>query len=174
MEKLIGCYGRRVTVLTEELNLDQIFNCVECRLSKHSSLSTMDILRGGVKKNCEKAVRLTAWVDPPSSPPLKRSGKCEISRQVAIFGVILPFYIGQKWVKIFTNRSGQAGGEVTPPPPQSGQPDRFFPVFFFTPSLLKTVAPKKKLYLWSFTITPGTTPPLLKYIISPNGELIGE
>ena len=35
-----------------------------------------------------------------------------------------------QWVKspkIFTNRNGQAGG-VTPP--QSGQPDRFFPVFF--------------------------------------------
>ena len=32
-------------------------------------------LREGVKKNWEKAVRLTAWVDPPS--PLKRSGKCE-------------------------------------------------------------------------------------------------
>ena len=30
--------------------------------------------------------------------------------QVAIFGVILPFYKGQKWVNIFTNRSGQAGG----------------------------------------------------------------
>ena len=28
------------------------------------------------KKNWEKAVRLTAWVDPPSPPP-KRSGKCE-------------------------------------------------------------------------------------------------
>ena len=28
------------------------------------------------KKNCEKAVRLTAWIDP--APPIKRSGKCEI------------------------------------------------------------------------------------------------
>ena len=27
------------------------------------------------KKNSYKAVRLTAWVDPP--PPPKRSGKCE-------------------------------------------------------------------------------------------------
>ena len=34
----------------------------------------------------------------------------KISRQVAIFGVILSFYKGQKWVKIFTNRSGQAEG----------------------------------------------------------------
>ena len=51
-------------------------------------------------------------------PPLPRSGQVnvKISRQVTIFGVILPFYIGQKWVKFFTNRSGQ--------------PDRFFPVFF--------------------------------------------
>ena len=60
----------------------------------------------------------------------------KISRQVAIFGLILPFYVGQKWVKICTNRSGQAGGEVTPPPPQSGQPDPFFHSFFFTPSLM--------------------------------------
>ena len=29
------------------------------------------------KKNGKKAVRLTAWVDPPPPPP-KRSGKCEI------------------------------------------------------------------------------------------------
>ena len=33
-----------------------------------------------------------------------------IYRQVAIFGVILPFYIEQKMGKIFTNGSGQAGG----------------------------------------------------------------
>ena len=25
--------------------------------------------KGRVKKNCEKAVRLTAWVDPPSPSP---------------------------------------------------------------------------------------------------------
>ena len=56
----------------------------------------------------------------------------KISRQVVIFGVILTFHIGQKWVKIFTNRSGQAGGGVNPPrPPQSGQPDRFSPGFFW-------------------------------------------
>ena len=33
--------------------------------------------------------------------------------QVVIFGVILPFYKGQKWFKIFTNCFGQAGA---PPP----------------------------------------------------------
>ena len=32
------------------------------------------IVREGVKKNWEKAVRLTTWVEPP---PPKRSGKCE-------------------------------------------------------------------------------------------------
>ena len=32
------------------------------------------IVREGVKKNWEKAVRLTAWVDPPSR---KRSGYCD-------------------------------------------------------------------------------------------------
>ena len=35
------------------------------------------VFREGVKKkNGKKAVRLTAWVDPPPPPP-KRSGKCE-------------------------------------------------------------------------------------------------
>ena len=29
------------------------------------------------KTNWEKAVRLTAWVDPPPPPPPKRSGKCK-------------------------------------------------------------------------------------------------
>ena len=60
------------------------------------------------KKNGKKAVRLTAWVDPP----LPRSGQenVKISRQVVIFGVILPFYNGQNGPKFSQNRSGQAGG----------------------------------------------------------------
>ena len=70
-------------------------------------------LREVIKKR-KKAVRLIAWVDPP--PPQSGQENVKKSRQVVIFGVILPFYKGQKWVKIFTNRSGQ--------------PDRFFPVFF--------------------------------------------
>ena len=41
------------------------------------------VAKGKAKKPCEKAV---------------------------LFGAILSFYIGQKWVKIFTNRSGQAEG----------------------------------------------------------------
>ena len=47
----------------------------------------------------------------------------KISRQVAILGVILPFYIGQKWVKNFTNRSvelakdGDDDGETSDSPP---------------------------------------------------------
>ena len=50
-------------------------------------------------------VRLTAWVGLPSLPPLPRSGQVnvKISRQVAIFGVILSFYKGQNCVKIFKN-----------------------------------------------------------------------
>ena len=44
------------------------------------------------KKNVYKALRLTAWVDPP----LPRSGQENVknSRQVVIFGVIFPFYKG--------------------------------------------------------------------------------
>ena len=78
-------------------------------MGKKISNKVFTLVREGVKKNCEKAARRTAWVDPP---PLPRSGQenVKISRQVAIFGVILLFYKGQKWVKIFTNRSGQAEG----------------------------------------------------------------
>ena len=63
------------------------------------------------KKNGKKAVRLTPWVDPPP-PPLPQSGQenVKISRQVVIFGVILPFYNGQSGPKFSQNRSGQAGG----------------------------------------------------------------
>ena len=56
------------------------------------------------KKNGKKAVRLTAWVDPPGQENVKNS------RQVVIFGVILPFYNGQNGPKFSQNRSGQAGG----------------------------------------------------------------
>ena len=62
------------------------------------------------KKNGKKAVRLTAWVDPPL--PLPRGGQENVknSRQVVIFGVILPFYNVQNGPKFSQNRSGQAGG----------------------------------------------------------------
>ena len=75
-----------------------------------------DKLGESSKKNSEKAVRLTAWVDPT---PLPRSGQENVknSRQVVIFGVILPFYKGQNGSKFSQKRSGQA--------------DRFFSVSFF-------------------------------------------
>ena len=75
------------------------------------------IREGFRKKTWEKAVRLTAWVDPSPSRQAVRY-YVQFSWQVAILGVILPFYKRQKWVKIFTNRFGQ-----------SGQPDCLFPVF---------------------------------------------
>ena len=57
------------------------------------SLQIMEPIKGSIKKNAYKAVRLTAWVAPP---PLPRSGQenVKIFRQVVIFGVILPFYKG--------------------------------------------------------------------------------
>ena len=59
----------------------------------------------GQKKKLWKSGQADRLGWPP--PPLPRSGQenVKISRQVAIFGVILSFYKGQKWVKIFTNRS---------------------------------------------------------------------
>ena len=56
------------------------------------------------KKNGKKAARLTAWVDPP--PPIGQEN-VKNSRQVVIFGVILPFYKGQNGSKFSQNRSGQ-------------------------------------------------------------------
>ena len=92
-------------------------NSIECNNELASQIFIADSFKGRVQKK-----------------KLWKSGQenVKISRQVAIFGVILSFYNGQKWVKIFTNRSGQAEGGWPPLPPQSGQPDRFFPVFFWT------------------------------------------
>ena len=46
----------------------------------------------------------------------------------SVLGIKESYSMGKN-PKFFTNISGQAGG-VTPHPP-SGQPDRFFPVFFY-------------------------------------------
>ena len=60
----------------------------------------ISILLGRVKKNCEKAFRLTKTVDP--LPPFGQL-LVKISWQVVIFVIILPFYKGITWVKIFRN-----------------------------------------------------------------------
>ena len=59
-----GCLGRML---------------IACRVwICHLMTWTMKHIRGGVKKkNWEKAVRLTAWVDPPTPPSSKRSGCCD-------------------------------------------------------------------------------------------------
>ena len=70
-------------------------------------------------------------------PPLPRSGQknIKISRQVVIFGVILPFYNVQNGPKFSQNRSGQAGGRW--PPPKAVSLTAFFPFFFnYFPYLL--------------------------------------
>ena len=122
-------------------------NLVKCSLTgfkckpsgRYSSVLDCVWLYNNLREAFQKKLWKSGQADrlgwPP--PPLPRSGQenVKISRQVAIFGVILSFYKGQKWVKIFTNRSGQAEGGCPPLPPQSGQPDRFFTVFFLNPSL---------------------------------------
>ena len=67
--------------------------------------------------------------------PLPRSGQENVknSRQVVLFWVILSFYKGQKWLKTFTNRSGQARGGVSPPTQAVSL--TAFSQFFFNPSL---------------------------------------
>ena len=51
----------------------------------------------GSKKNCEKAVRLTTWVDPPSPPPPKRSGCCDFFKMSLH---ILTCFTILKWEKL--------------------------------------------------------------------------
>ena len=58
-------FERRAKNLEDELSENQ----PDSRVLHHSHKGR------GQKKKTEKAVRLTAWVDPP--PPPKRSGKCE-------------------------------------------------------------------------------------------------
>ena len=63
-----------------------------------------------IKKKREKSGQADRLGRPPSLPP--RSGQENVtnSRQVVIFGVILPFYNVQNGPKFSQNRSGQAGG----------------------------------------------------------------
>ena len=65
-------------------------------------------IREVIKKKLEKS----GQADRLGRPPLPRSGQENVknSRQVVIFGVILPFYNGQNGSKFSQNRSGQAGG----------------------------------------------------------------
>ena len=71
------------------------------------------VVREGVKKNCEKAVRLTAWVDPP---PPKRSEKCkkflDILSYLGLFCHFIMDKMGQNFHKIEAVRL--EGGD--PPP----------------------------------------------------------
>ena len=73
-----------------------------------SRLKSYQVIREGVKKKREKS----GQADRLGRPPLPRSGQENVkdSRQVVIFGVILPFYKGQNGSKFSQNRSGQAGG----------------------------------------------------------------
>ena len=45
------------------------FNRFHAQLSQQSSCGEAKLREGVKKKNCEKAVRLTAWVDPPLPSP---------------------------------------------------------------------------------------------------------
>ena len=63
-------------------------------------------------KSSKKKLEKSSQADRLGRPPLPRSGQENVknSRQVVIFGVILPFYKGQNGSKFSQNRSGQAGG----------------------------------------------------------------
>ena len=82
-------------------------------MSGHEILSNHDIivitLGKASKKKREKSGQADRLGRPPL--PLPRSGQENVknSRQVVIFGVILPFYKGQNGSKFSQNRSGQAG-----------------------------------------------------------------
>ena len=80
-----------------------------------------------------------------------RSGQenVKISRQVVIFGVILPFYNGQNGSKFSQNRSGQAGGGGPPPPSKADSLTAFFQFFFL-------ILPLRSLN--SLKISPNSKP----------------
>ena len=69
--------------------------------------TTTTLGKASKKKKREKS----GQADRLGRPPLPRSGQENVknSRQVVIFGVILPFYKGQNGSKFSQNRSGQAG-----------------------------------------------------------------
>ena len=94
-----------------------------------------------------------------NSKPKKNTGKFsnpwESTKREALYSPLTPcrcfssekkhiFSLG-KGSKKKLGKSGQADAWVTPPPPQSGQPDRFFTVFFFNPSLIK-------IYIYDFCV----------------------
>ena len=76
------------------------------------------------KKKWKKAVRLTAWVDPPSPEAVRKMWK--FFDKLSYLGLFCHFIkekMGQNFHKIEAVRRS------------SGQPDRFFPVFFLMASL---------------------------------------
>ena len=79
----------------------------------------------------EEAVRLTAWVDPPS----KRSGKCKKINKLSYLGLFSHFIkdkMGQNFHKIEAVRL--EGGDP-PSPPQAVSLTAFFPFFLLITSL---------------------------------------
>ena len=108
----------------------------------------------------------SGWPLGLTPPPLPRSGQVnvKISRQVAIFGVILPFYIGQKWVKIFINRSSQAGGGVTPRPPKAVSLtafSQFFVVEYFPYLTIKSDTFTILAMFWIIKTTKTSSSPMV-------------
>ena len=128
----LGLPSRQNQTLATQINWVDI-NCKWITRSNMFFVSLSLIGKGSKKKKLWKSGQADRLGWPP--PPLPRSGQenVKISRQVAIFGVILSFYKGQKWVKIFTNRSGQAEGGWPPLPPPKRSAWPLFHSFFFYP-----------------------------------------
>ena len=70
--------------IEQAVNICWMLNCSEEKSITNENhgvfgkIVSNEVSKGSHKKNWKKAVRLTAWVNPPSSPPPpKRSGKCE-------------------------------------------------------------------------------------------------
>ena len=133
--KLRSCVIERNTLFYCQTNIGRIANASPMSLIVIVCWSCCNfskvVLGKASKKKQEKSGQADRLGRPPL--PLPRSGQENIknSRQVVIFGVILPFYKGQNGSKFSQNRSGQAKGGW--PPPQAVSLTAFFLFFLRLP-----------------------------------------
>ena len=96
------------------------------------------IREGFKKKNCEKAVRLTAWVDPPLPSPEAVRKMWKFLDKLPYLGLFCRFIKdknGSKFSQIEVVRLRGGGAPPPPPPPPYGHCPYLINIFFLRASL---------------------------------------